>query len=493
MKRLLVPLLATGLILALSLTQARERGRRGSPGSGGEGAGSARSETPGEPGRAGADAPPPPSPRFLRGVVFDPAGRPLHRAQVNRLHPLPREVVFCDEEGRYALPLTPAERHVVESYWGEDYGPERRVVVHAGPGDPPEETFRLQPAGYVHGEVLVDGRPVDGASVDLLAGGKVVGGTQTVSGFFTVLEEPPRDTPLELRVEHEVEGYLLVPPAVTYEGKPVALGRLDLTRYSKLSFRLEFPDGTAELDPSVCEASRLFAELVAGTIWSGRFERDRVRAGRYRLAVWEGERKSGLMIGVAVLPGEDQEVVLAVPRGPANCTGRVVDDRGRSVRARLRHLPSEATVECDESGRFRVEVDAGGLACFAVVALWLNGHAWVELARPAGYLLCDTGRPGETQTLSLCGRVLFLGPRGGCVELAGIGLERTAGRVTAWRQELGAGDVVACLSPLLVPGKYRAGRAHLAAGPGRRWAFPPESEWEAVTVEALGMTLFPPP
>ncbi|MGQ0613969.1 MAG: hypothetical protein ACT4PV_09560 [Planctomycetaceae bacterium] len=59
MRRLLAPLAATALVVALFLANSAEEGRRGSPGAGRKGAGSARQARPSMHEAAAGEPPPP--------------------------------------------------------------------------------------------------------------------------------------------------------------------------------------------------------------------------------------------------------------------------------------------------------------------------------------------------------------------------------------------------------------------------------------------------
>ena len=478
MARVLVPLLAVGVLVALivgrneSSSGHAERAGRPDP--------AAAAPVPGAPHSATASTKH--QARVIRGRVMGPYGRPVRMADVSQMQPESHELEWTDEAGRFELQVPGPGRYVLQAVLEGDLAPQRKSVVVPPDGDPPEVEFLLRAAGRVYGELFLNGRPVQEGYVDLFDGEEQIAEAQTHDGFFTITDELPRDALLRLEAIAPPGGFLDPPMTVRIGDAPVDVGRLDLTPCIKLVVRLFRPDGT--------ESRRVwhapvegFARAFEGDIgpflgagWkSGPIYR---RPGPLRLVLRDASRDILIPHDFDLEAGMPEEVAVLIPPGPIRHRGRVLDERGGPVRARLRPGFEAPIIECDDGGAFEVRLPHGGLFALWLVGLYLRDHGWVDIERVRYGVLVDTTRRRSPSRFRLGGRVLVRakGDRPYRLKREGDGeicrISSTTPRSVRAKE---SSKDYAVLTPLLEPGWYRWSRAVTIEGGRWRYADAPAS------------------
>jgi hypothetical protein len=377
----------------------------------------------------------------LTGQVFDPRGRPLHRAQVWILRPRPLRLSITGEDGRFELPLHRRGRHLLEAEWFTDLRSERLVVDVPETGDPPAIAFHLKPAGVIYGELTAGGEPVSYAEVDVYDGDKWILDTEADNGLFVFEEEPPVGKPLELRVK-AAEGYPNQPVRFTWPGTPLDLGTIELQRFPSCAVRVVLPDGEGPAwlqargypdGPPAGDEDPYDRRTLLPAGGCDILEQEGVLRisppGPRVLETWiaagvPGDARPPYLIRAPLTFDEAPRapVELSLRPGPFRVRGRIVDDRGRPVAARfvLRSAP-DTVLRTEADGRFDIEVPHGGVHQLRFTGLELPEIGRALLGREVwpvlGSCWCDADRPGEPCRFQATGRVLFLAERAGTLRI----------------------------------------------------------------------------
>ncbi len=384
-------------------------------------------------------------PAVLTGVVFDPYGRPVDKAEVEVLHPKPYRLYFTSTDGRYKLEFKHPGEYVVQASLTIDLAPVRKTIVVPESGDPPSVDFRLKQAGPVFGEVIVGQRPATKGFVDIEVG-DLFGDWQyeieaTIeNGFFSFPREPPRDLPLRIRVISD-DGFMKEPIYFRYTGEHVDLGRLALLRYPTLLMRMRLPDGSeagevyageaAELKPEQRYMARLVADGLPDDISSDSRVLIRERKDRsMRLVFWAGPRHEFRVVrDVELVRDQLREMEITMRPGPITIRRRLLGKGGDPIRARFQLAggrpgntgASGVVEESGVDGYFETTVPWSGIHTLHLRGLYLVGLGWIDLppraALSVGFTV-DADAPATPCVLDLDGTILLVGRAGSPVALA---------------------------------------------------------------------------
>ena len=369
-------------------------------------------------------------PVVLFGVVLGPQGRPVRKAEVFVVAPVP-QLAFTGADGTYELTLRHAGQHLVEARLHLDMAPQRRVVLVPEAGGPPRTDFRLKPAGHVFGEVVVGEAPVfsgsvDILSVDLFGDAEHELDTDIDNGFYNFAWEPPRDTPLRLVVRTD-EGFMDKPIDFQFDGERLHLDRIRLTRYPTIRVRMQLPNGDYAKEVQAIERKHMrpmFHGFVSAEArYVGLSSRIRVptrQGGTRQLVLFTPNLEYRLLRRVDLVLDQLYELVVRVRPGPITVRRRLTDEHGTPIRARFRI--ASHTVESGPDGWFSCELPHGGLFDGVLEAIWLPRHDWVRLeSHPSSSdaFVVDGDDATDASRLALDGRVLTLVPREPLVVLGG--------------------------------------------------------------------------
>ncbi|HEX5137236.1 MAG TPA: carboxypeptidase-like regulatory domain-containing protein [Planctomycetota bacterium] len=417
-------------------------------------------EPPGEP-------VPTREPTFLPGHVYGPDGSPVGRAEVRVVHPKTYDLVRSDKDGAYRLPIDRSGRFLVEAALTTELAPARAWVEIPEDGDPAPLDFHLQRArGALFGEVTIEGVPLDDARAYLTAtdssgAESPIHDMALEGGYFNFYLDPPKDVPLRLDVKSPY-GILVAPPRFTWTGKPMDLGRIELTPYPSARIRMRLPDGSYAKGALPVRKEELQQDIqymaLAALPHSGPHglllvpTQEDVTTRCVFIAVLKGDDLAPYMVEreVTLFFGRRQEIELVVPRGPIVVAGRLLDREGRGLRGRLRCGESEAATGEDDT--FRLTVPHGGLHVVHLVGLDVPGIGSVELARdvPAQSMLLDADHPADL-VYDTAGRILLLANAPCAFRIAYDLRNRTR---DVWSAGAAEGTQASCLSPRLAAGSY---------------------------------------
>jgi len=372
-------------------------------------------------------------PAVLTGVVYDPYGRPVEKAEVEVLLPKPYRLHLSSGNGRYEIEFVHPGEYLLQAALTVDLAPQRKRVVVPAEGQPDPVDFRLRQAGLVFGEVVVGQRPVTKGFVDIEVG-DLFGDweyeveTTIENGFFSIPREPPRDVPLRAKVVSP-DGFLEEPVRFRYEGERVDLGTLVLTRYPTLLVRLRLPDGTWADEVFAGEGIGPARRTLLGPRSDGlpdpisvdsHVRLDAPEDRTMRLAIWAGPRgRYRVVREVHLARGQLRELEITMRAGPTAVRRRLTDGRGDPIRARLR-LGARPALESGPDGFFDATLPWSGVHTLHVEELFVPDVGWVNLVTrlyAAPSFLVDADDPAAPCVLPFEGRVLLVAAPGTAVAL----------------------------------------------------------------------------
>lgn len=175
----------------------------------------------------------------ISGVVIDPSGNPLRRADVRLRQPgaeryRSMERVRTQNDGAFEFSALPEGEYLVTAEH-KDFS-EKEASVYAGAGHPAQVTLQLSAGGVIEGRITSGGKPLSNASVyaQSMAGGSGKSARTDESGFYQIVGLPSGETMVTAGTQRDGSNRSQNISAVVQEGMVTEVN-------------LDFPPGNARI------------------------------------------------------------------------------------------------------------------------------------------------------------------------------------------------------------------------------------------------------